>query len=530
MNAGRAAVAAYNEKDFSPVREWGWETYPARLARYHLYTAYLNNTAYSNIQAMAAQLKLTNRLYKHIRGIYNPVARQNQLLKSYIYGGSIDYEHLTGGAIPLVLNNPNLYDPIKQLFIDSRWGEKKSLYVRWGASLGDNFIKIIDDRAKEKVRMEVLHPGKVREAEFDDVGNVKSVIIEYERFEEPDIALMKPSRLGSMGNINRLSKVYTYTEKIDKDKFQTFKNGEPFAYYTDANGDPIDEWDNEYGFVPLVKLDHDDTGLKWGANAFYNSLRKIDEINDQASLANDQIRKILIPLLYGTNIKKKSDIAVAMEDKDAYTILYGPENSTLTPISAQINIEGALKNIIEMQHELERDLPELALQSARERGGDFTAPGIQAVYSDAIGRINEARGNYDTAQVRAIKMGISIGGYNGYEGYQGFNLMSYEQGDLDFYIKDRPVVSVSLSTSDKLTALQSINSMSPALQRLALKELDYSDEDIEAVVADTEEQTRNAARGFAKSVFGDEDEEDNQDNPDSADEDQEEAEVENAEA
>jgi hypothetical protein len=144
----------------------------------------------------------------------------------------------------------------------------------------------------------------------------------------------------------------------------------------------------------------------------------------------------------------------------------------------------------------------LALQRVREQGGNFTAPGIRATFSDAIGRITDARGNYDHALVRALQMGMTMGGMGGYPGLEAFNRNSYDDGDLDFYIKDRPVIADSLGLSERLTQLASVANMPPALQAVALKEMDYSDKVIEEVVADTETQTRNAARGFAQGVFG----------------------------
>lgn len=504
MNAARAgliaASAAYNAQNTVPVQEYGWDTYAARLGRYWIYDSYRNNTAYSSFNSIALTLKAANNLYKHIRGVYNPVFRQNQLLVSYIYGGSIDMENLTSGAIPIVTGNAALIEAIKQVFTWSRWGENKSIYTRYGALLGDSVLKIIDDREKQKVRMEVLHPGKVRDVELDAVGNVLSILIEYERDPDTDVSSITPGRFSPLNNWQN-NKSYTYSEKITKDTFETFKDGEPFAYYADASGKPVAAWANEYGFVPVVMCQHQPSGLKWGENAFHASIRKIDEVNDLASLLDDQIRKAVIPLLYAAGTRGESDLDADTSQKDKYTILYGPKDSTLQPVIADIDIVGAGGRIDAVLQELERDLPELALQRMRESAGtNMTAPGVKAAYSDAIGRINEARGQYDSALVRALQMAISIGGYNQYENFGGFNLNSYDAGALDFYIKDRPVINDELSLNERIISLGSVGSMTPALQRLALEEMGYDEEAIESVVLDGETQTRNAARGFAEGL------------------------------
>lgn len=493
MAGVRAGIVAWNEKAQVPQEAYGYDSWDARLARYWLYESYLNNTAYSSINTQAALHKAALRLYSQIRPIYNPVARQNRLLTSYVYGGSIDFERMTAGAIPIVSDDDVLLEAIRQLFIWSRWGENKSLYVKWGGVLGDVGIKIVDDRERQKARMEVIHPAKIRDATFDAVGNVQSYVIEYERCEESDPALYRPGIFGG-GYDLKPQNWYTYTEIGTKEKFQTFKNGKPFAFYKDADGDPLTEWDNEYGFVPLVIAQHQPTGLKWGENAFYNATRKIDEINDAASLLNDSLRNVIIPLLYAPGVTQKDQIKTAVDEKDRTRILYGPKDSKLEPVTIPIDVPGALQNLGKMLDELERDLPELALQKIREHSGNLTAPGITAAYSDAISAITEARGRYDQAQVRAIQMAISVGGYNGYEGMSPFNLNSYEQGDLTFYIKDRPVIGDTLSLDQKLTKLVSINAVAPPIQKIMLEEMDYDDKTVQQVVAYSvmKEQTSQA--------------------------------------
>jgi hypothetical protein len=468
----------------------------ARLSRYWLYEAFENNTAYSNLNLQAAAMKVQNELYKRIRGIYNPVARQNQLLTSYIYGGSIDYEHMTGGAVPIVTDNEALIDALRQVMIWTRWGETKSLYVQWGALLGDVILKVIDDREKQKVRMEVVHPSRIREAEFDAVGNVTSAVIEYMKYDAPKVENFRPTSGGGIDTRNS-TQWYTYTEIITKDSFKTFKNGKPFAYFSDASGKLVDSWDNEYGFVPLVVAGHAASGLTWNKNSFYNCIGKINAINDLASQLNDNARVVMAPVLYGAGLSAQKKIDVAAEERDQYRIIYGPENTSLTPIVAPIDQTGALQNIASMLEELERDLPELALQNIRN-GSHLTGPGIRAAYSDAIGRITEARGRYDQAQVRALQMAVSIGGYNGYESFKGFSLDSYDAGDLQFYIKDRPVIADELGKSDKLTALGTIATMPPALQRVALQEMEYDDQTINDVVNAAEQQQAKAQQQAAQ--------------------------------
>lgn len=276
MSATGAFIYTFNERNIIPAERFDWDDYRARLFRYALAEAFYNNTVYRDIERFSITLKHQYKLYKHIRGIYNPVYRQNELIKSKIAGGAIDWENLEKGALQIVQADPTLRAAIIQALKWSNWGVNKGLYAHQGALLGDVALKVVDDRARQKVRMEVLHPAKIKEADCDDVGNVKRVVIEYTR-EYADQPGAEP-------------KDVVYTEVIDQTEFVTLKDGQEFPWYKDMNGKPISRWPNEYGFVPLVLAKFKDVGRKWGANAFHAETSKIHEINDAASILNDAIR------------------------------------------------------------------------------------------------------------------------------------------------------------------------------------------------------------------------------------------------
>jgi hypothetical protein len=483
VSAVNAGIAAFNERNLIPSQQSTWDDYNARLSRYAVYTSYYNNDVYRALNANSARLKSSGQLYKFIRGVQNPVERLCDAYPSKVYGGSLDFEDLTTGAIPILLTNKRLIEPIRQVWIWSNWRLQKSLYVRNGTLLGDTALKIVDEPDKGKVRMEVLHPGKIKEVTRDAVGNVKAVTLEYERYNEDGTS-------------------YVYKEVWGEDQtVATFKDNQPFAYYNNANGTPIAKWDNPYGFIPLVLVQHKNVGMGWGANAFHAQVYKVDELNDAASLLNDQIRKAVNVMWYFAGVGKRDEIKTNTENRDELPAMYGPKESQPIPMIAPLDITAAGANVDRLLEELERDMPELALHRLRE-GGNATAPGVRAVYSDAIDRFVEAQGVYDDGLIRAQKMAISIGGFRGYDGFQGYNLDSFEAGDLEHYIQDRPVIQDMLSKEQKLQALQAAN----APIWLILGELDYDQRTIDKVVAEDEERRRQAVRQFTESTFGDDDE------------------------
>ncbi len=385
MTAVRAASYAFNEQGLIPTEHFSWDDFQSRLMRYFLAETYYNNIAYRSIASTSTLLKVKRELYDHIRGVYNPVYRLVEAYTAKVYGGALDFEDLSTGAIPILMADDDLKAAIKQLWLWSNWRIQKGVYVRTGANLGDVALKIIDEPDKGKVRLEVLHPGKIAEVETDAVNNVKRVVIEYTRTE----------------TVNGNDRDYVYREEIDGDRFATFKDGRAFAYYNDTSGTAVSQWTNPYGFVPLVLVKHKDLGLQWGANAYHAQMGKIDELNDAASLLNDQVRKAINIIWYFAGATQK-DIKASVDKKDKIPAVCGPEGSQPHAMIANLDIAAAGGNLDRMLLELERDMPELALHRLRE-GGNLTAPGVRSAYSDAIDRFAEAQGVYDDGLIRAFE-------------------------------------------------------------------------------------------------------------------------------
>lgn len=488
MKAVRAGWHAFNEKALIPSEEFPWDAYPSRLFRYALYDAYETNTAYDSVQRFSAELKRSGALYPHVRGVYNPVSR---LIESYvdkIYGGALDFETLETGAVPLVFADNSsadlLRDAIRNLWLWSNFRLAKDLYVRYGAKYGDVALKVVDDPARGKVRLEVMHAGKIKDVTLDAARNVKRVTIEYER---EDAAT---------------GRSYVYTEEIDQERFATFRDGEPFAFVADGEGRRVAQWPNPYGFVPVVLVQHRNVGMQWGANAFYAQIGKVDEVNDTASLLNDALRKAVTPMLIATGFRADEKIALSNAARDDILVLYGPANTSIAPLTPQVDIAAAGANIDRLLVELERDMPELALHRLRE-GGNLTAPGVKSAYADAIGRYRSAMSAYDDGLVRAQKMALSIGGFRGCDGFRGITLDSYAAGELEHYVKERPIIEDALSRQERIAILANLPDR-PAAARLVLEELNFSQERIEEVLAGLTAAPQGAPFGGAPNVMTDE--------------------------
>lgn len=483
-----AGWTAFNEANYIALSDSNYDDWAIRLARYWLFELYATNTVFTELESYRQQHKNTRNLYRHIRSIYNPVSRLIALEKSKVYGGNIDYANdLQGGAIPILGAEPVLIEAIAQLFTWSNMGATKNEYVRQGATYGDSALKVIDDRVAGKVRLEVLAPHKIKDVTLDAVGNVKAIIIEYSMY---DTEKKRP---------------FTYTEVIDGEWFSFYRDNQPFAYYTDETGTPLTEWRNEYGFVPVRLVKHQDAaGLKYGTTSFSHSLSIIDEMNDLASTIHDAIRRnVNPPWAIAGNFKIAAGgtkISNPAEERDEQPFIKLPEGAIPHSLVQPLDIPGAMGALTDQVKEVEKNMPQLAIQRIRDAGGTFSGVAIRGMYSDASDAIIATQGNYDAGLVAAVQMAVSIGGLRRYKNFEAFDLNSYANGQMDFSIASRPVFPDEIDKQQKITlVLQAAES--PAM-RVVMQELGYSVEQIDEIEDNVNNREASAMRGLAAASFG----------------------------
>lgn len=492
MNPNRLlqSHSIYDVGDFIPQTWRGWDDYNTRLARYEIFEGYYHNLAYHKIMQYAQQLKVTEQLYKHVRGVRNPVKRLCESIVSKVYGGALDTENGIAGAIPLQAENTALIESVLQLWRDSAWGQKKSLYVRNGAIKGDSFIKIVDDVLSQQVRIEAVDPAKIKKLVKDNTGQIIYAELEY---------YVRDTDKG----INRL-----YCEVITPQQFQIFTRENiyinnylsgsvivPFPLLRNGRNELVSEWDNDYGFVPLVHVQHMDMGMQFGAPAIHGVLHKINELNDQASIVNDAMRnQSKLPLVsinaqvgtidFGADRSTETVNTSDAPQKDTMRVLNltGP-NADLRSLPPTLNVADALQMIVSGEDEIEKDMPLLALHRLRD-SGNLTAPGVRSAYDDAIAQVQDIRGGYDTGLVTAHKMSAFIMDKRRYEGAPGINGASWNDDGYDHQIAQRPVINDSLSLKEQLDAtFQALSANAP---KTVYIKMGWSEKEADELVASAE--------------------------------------------
>ena len=128
-----------------------------------------------------------------------------------------------------------------------------------------------------------------------------------------------------------------------------------------------------------------------------------------------------------------------------------PSGWSIEHLIANIDYESHLQAIQGDLDELQQDLPELAYNRISE-ASDLSGRALRYMLEAAVSRLLEARGNGESAFVRANEMCLSIGQFNGL-----WNIGSFENGAFDHAFKPRPVL-----TPDKLEMAQTAVSWSGA--------------------------------------------------------------------
>ena len=451
MNAGLAANAAFRESYFdaqtSKTELYDWASYEARVQRYALLWAYVQGNPYQQaLHGWSKGMKVAYGLYKYTRAIYNPAYELASFYRANVWGGVLDSDAGDGNgrktSLPIIIPEKNkkheaLRTAISTLWRASNWRARRNIVPYYGAGMGDVAIQVIDDPKRAAVYLKIIHPGNIEEVDLDPFGNVKGYTLSHER-------------LDNKGK----TAVFTETCERDGDRiiYRIFKDGKPDSWgMVDEDGKPRNEWDEPYGFVPMVFISNKNFGNDYGMSEAFPKIQLLREIDDQGSKLNDQVRKMVDApwLMAGVKQPKETPKITNTEPttnapqpgRQEIPMFYGDVGATASALVTDLSITDTIENITKMQDTLEKAYPELALH--RARSGNLAAETLRILQQDAAAKVIEYREVYDAALVNAHMMAITIGGIKGYDGYEAFGADSHDDGDLSHAIGDREVFPVA---------------------------------------------------------------------------------------
>jgi hypothetical protein len=470
-----------------------------RTQRYDALWGLYWNTAYDNLATYMRTQPVGSKLYKYTRGLRNPVARWADFYVANIWGGPLDNAAGDGSKVPSALpiesENEALRPALARLWLWSNWSSKRNLATRYSTTLGDLFIKVVDRPDVERIYMQALWPGAVKDVLWDDFGNIKLLITEYDKRDERSIL-----HTASSSNSSETAKTYRYREVMEHPRMwggnttrvSTYRDGALFGYPENDN-QPV--WELPYDFVPAVHVPWVDVGMDWGAVGYAPVLRKIDGANAAASLLADQIAKLVNTPLVAYGIQA-GDITV-QASPEGIPITYvskPPTEAKIERMIADLNLEDGLGLLNAQLDEIGDDLPELRMAQALRSG--MSGEALGRAFADVMAKVQAVRAAHDSALVRAQTMAVAIAGESRYhKDFSGFNLQTYNAGGLDHNIGDRPVLPPSQYEEDqaRLVLWQAVEAATRAGMPLttALREVaGWSQEQIAAYT--TEQQAADA--------------------------------------
>jgi len=412
---------------------------------------------------MADQRISDKNVYKNTRQLWRNASAIVDLYAHTVYMGDLssDGKSLpdgTRGAIPIDPQMPNQTDKDNLTAAISAWWtavnyrQFMSLRPKFGSMLGDVLTELVDDRASGMPRPQMLWPGYVTFLDLDLSGNVKRISYEYD-VEQPE------------------TDYFGERQPADKYLFRKDIDGQYYYYYRDNKLTQRDP--NPYGFVPCIWDRHEIVFGDRGLGAIDRIFQQAVEMNSVLSHAMDYIQK-----MYGTpvgvkgttlgnrnspfTLNKRATTGDPMADAAMVAASLGilPMTDNGDFVTAKFESGGIEPFLQMMIDSMRAEAPESSFSQQILEMTQVTAPGVERALGPIIGRVKDARKNYDTQTIKLIQMALAMAGWrvqtNGYpaalvnsrpDRYQAlakFNLDSYGRGLLDFTIPDRPVIPETL--------------------------------------------------------------------------------------
>ena len=396
---------------------------------------YLNNGLYEFINSVLDTTRVSNKTIKPLK---NPANRVVEFYAALLWPG-----HDLNVSMPILAANEAILEPIDQIQKWSNFAVRKQRVARRFATLGDMVIKVNTKLNATgdvtAVYQSFIDPTYVSEIETDERGYVIFIRMDIPRWEE----------------VNGQDKPFTHTEVWSKE-LQTWRiwvHERGIDEELDKLGSPdaSGTFEESFGgdFVPFVYQEFRDDGNGRANGAFTGALDKIDEINIKATrlaqmlfrhgkadkmLVSDSVDKSGRPLP-PPNVDSitSSDNSITIQGEKFYKL---PSGWSIEHLIANIDYDSHLKAIQGDMDELQQDLPELAYNRISE-ASDLSGRALRYMLEAAVSRLLEARGNGESAFVRANQMSLTIGQNLGLFS----DLGSYESGALDHSFKPRPVLT-----------------------------------------------------------------------------------------
>lgn len=424
------------------------QPFRTRADHYDVCEAYYANTAYEVWNTAVRSLAIPANLYRHTRGVYNPLRRAVDWYPGALYPGefTVDGLALPDGTPCCV---PFAADTRKQIRLPAmtalgwgNWASDRYVYASMLPMLGDAFGEIEIDYARGKSYPRLHHPRYVTDIAWNATGDV----VEY-RLDIPSVDKETGER-------------YKWGKIVTKDTITLLKNGEPFAY-----DQPEAEGENVFGFVPGVWVQFRNRGGQHGQSLLDAVRPKVDRLNSSTSSIHDYIAKFAaqgVVIRSDSPLKNimvlgQNGVATTMEEYDAgqseIRYMKVPAGTEFDRLIEDLGLAAATEYIHSLIAEIEADLPEATMDEKIRQHPQIAGVSLRMMFGDVAKRHAEALGNADAGLRKFIQMNISVQAHLIRTGAFGFiarltdeqrqflefDLTSFQRGELDFSFLPRPL-------------------------------------------------------------------------------------------
>lgn len=423
------AVASITN-DGTPAMSDAWS---ARQVYQMLEAYYMSNGVYNALAKMAtADIEWAKSMLE----IKNPTYAVVELYAKKVWPGTLP------DGLQIQTDNPEIIDPIHQVWKWSNWCAKKTLAARYAALYGDMFMRVTTPRDAagnvNRVSFQLVNPRNVTDFDLDERG-----YITYLRYDVPTSTRDASGQKYTTWH----TEVWTPTEYS---RYNTPNAGTSTGSIPTL-GKPVEIIELAtlgIDFVPWVHAPFMDVtdiepGDQRGMAAIWPAISKIDYLHKNvtrlgsllfrhgkpqwgvfANTMDSSGRPMAPPKLETKTIDCESD-----------SILYFPGLSSMESLIPNINYEAHAAYIADLYDALKIDLPEIRYYEAMQTSSE-SGRALQIKLGPIADRVLEVRGLLESALIRADQMALHIGVKSG---LFPESIGAYADGAYDHTFRDRTV-------------------------------------------------------------------------------------------
>lgn len=405
-----------------------------------------NTNAYKELTGLLADYGLGKTA---MQGLKNPTNAVCGFYAANLWPGTIreddEQSALPIIAAPNVKNPEKLKSAIHRVWRQSNWNDMKDGAAYDDAMLGGQLFRVVSDVERKRSWFELVQPDYLTDFDVDGRGYLTYVRIDIPMIERD--AEGKPER-------------WIYTEIWDKSasRYRQWLRKASADVMGVARLGPAQvdkDLQQMHGddFVPFVYWRFDrDNSSDLGTPAVLHALDKIVYGDALVTALHQRITRYNEPdwAIESQAVDRNGLAMPPFNAKDVKeielgggTVLTLPPGSTIRDLVAGLDYASHLAVVQDHFASLrETDLPELTWYSVSE-AGDVSGRSLDYKLTPAKSRLQLARGRGESSLIRTTQMCLTVGQNAGAEGFSAEDIGTYDNGDFDFWFKDRELVPLA---------------------------------------------------------------------------------------